>query len=247
MPTLTTKPLPCIRLDDEVIDLWACPIQPTDLQIREFIKILSPDEHIRAGRFRFDHLRRSFIFTRGTLRVLLGSYLSSAPEEIPFSYGPQGKPAIAKDTLLRFNISHSGDFVLLAFTREYDIGVDIEQIRSLPDMDDLAQRFFSSEERSQIASMPREQRERAFFACWTRKEAYLKAIGNGLSTRLDSFCVTLSPAEPARLMHINGDTHAAQAWTIQDLTLVPDYAAAIAYHRAPRRLRFRSLDDVATL
>jgi 4'-phosphopantetheinyl transferase len=244
---LTTTPLPSIRLDDDVIDVWACPIQPTDCQIAEFIKILSPDERMRAGRFRFEHLRRSFIFTRGTLRVLLGRYLSSAPEEIPFSYGPQGKPAIGTDTLVRFNISHSGDIVLLAFAREYDIGVDIERIRPLPDMDDLVQRFFSSAERSQIGSLPREQRERAFFACWTRKEAYLKALGNGLSTRLDTFCVTLTPTESARLVHINGEIHAAQAWTLQELTLMSDYAAAIAYRQAPRALRFRSLDELATL
>jgi 4'-phosphopantetheinyl transferase len=120
-------------------------------------------------------------------------------------------------------------------------------MRPLPDMDDLAQRFFSSEERSQIASIPREQSERAFFACWTRKEAYLKAVGNGLSTRLDSFCMMVSPTESAGLLQINGDTHAAQAWTLQDLMLVSDYAAAIAYRRAPRPLRFRSINDLGTL
>jgi 4'-phosphopantetheinyl transferase len=123
----------------------------------------------------------------------------------------------------------------------------IEQIRPLPDMDDLAQRFFSFEERVKIASIPRKQRERAFFTCWTRKEAYLKAVGNGLTIPLDSFCVTVSTIEPAGLVHINGDTHAAQAWTLQDLSFVSEYAAAIAYRRAPRPLRFRSIDDLGTL
>jgi 4'-phosphopantetheinyl transferase len=238
---------PSLRLDEGIIDIWALPIQPSDLQIAAFHNILSPDERTRARRFRFDHLQRSFIFRRGTLRVLLGGYLSIAPQEVSFSYGSQGKPRISKEKLLRFNTSHSGGIVLLAFTHEYDIGVDIEKMYQLPEMDDLVQRFFCPEEISQFASIPYEQRERAFFCCWTRKEAYLKAVGSGLSNQLDSFCVTLNPIEPARLLHINGDNHAAQAWTLQDLPFPSRHAGAIAYRGTPRPIRQRSLENLAAL
>lgn len=238
---------PSLELDDGIIDVWAFPIQSSDLQIAEFYNILSPDERTRARQFRFDHLQRSFIFRRGALRVLLGGYLSMAPQEISFLYGPQGKPHIDKEKLLGFNSSHSGGIVLFAFAREYDIGVDIEHVRRLSDIDDVVQRFFCPEEISQFASIPYEQRERAFFCCWTRKEAYLKAVGTGLSTQLDSFRVTLNPLESARLLHINGDDHAAQAWTLQDLAFSSRYAGAIAYRGTARPTRLRSLESLTNL
>jgi 4'-phosphopantetheinyl transferase len=236
-----------LSLDEGIIDIWTLSIHSLDIQIAPFHNILSPDERIRARGFRSDQLQRSFIFRRGVLRVLLGGYLSIAPQEVSFFYGTQGKPHIDKEKLLEFNTSHSGDTAVFVLTSGYDIGVDIEQIRHLSDMDGLVQCFFCPEEISQFASIPHEQRERAFFYCWTRKEAYLKAVGHGLSTQLDSFCVTLHPTEPARLLHFNGDSRAVQSWTLQDLAFSSRHAGAIAFRGRPRPIRLRSLDSLAVL
>lgn len=235
------------RLEDRVIHVWVVPIQLSDSMVANFHNVLSPDERTRVGKFRFDHLRQSFIFTRGTLRLLLGRYLQLAPEEVSFCYSGTGKPNVDIETSLRFNTSHSGNIVLFAFARECDLGVDVEQIRVLADMDRIVSRFFCPEEVSQFASLPPAQRENAFFRCWTRKEAYLKATGNGLSTQLDSFCVTLHPSERAKVVHIQGESDDAQAWTLHDLAFSPKYAATVAYRDAFRPLRLLSLETLSDL
>jgi 4'-phosphopantetheinyl transferase len=231
-------------LDEQTIHIWSLPIRPSESAITEYHYLLSPDERTRARRFRFDYLQRSFVFTRGALRVLLGRYLAIPPEEVSFRYSATGKPSVSIGTPLRFNTSHSGDTVLFAFTRECDIGVDVEQIHDLPKMDDIVSRFFCSEEASQFASTPQTERAATFFRCWTRKEAFLKATGNGLSAHLDSFCVTLDSTEPARLVHIGGDSNAARSWTLHDLAVSPQYAAAVAYRDTPRSLRLSSHESI---
>ena len=235
------------RLDEQSIHVWSLPIRQSESIISWCRDLLSPDERIRAERFSFDYLQRSFIFTRGALRVLLGRYLAISPKEVSFRYSAAGKPSVAIETSLRFNTSHSGGIVLYAFARECDIGVDVEQIRDMPETDDLVRSFFNSQEASQLASIPRTERQAAFFRCWTRKEAYLKATGSGLSTSLDSFCVTLIASEPARLVHIGGDRQAAQAWNLQDLALSPQHAAAVAYRGTSRLIRLVSQQEIADL
>lgn len=237
----------CFRLEDRTVHVWVIPIRPSDFKVTGFHDLLSSEERTRSRKFRFDHLRQSFIFTRGTLRILLGRYLELAPEAISFRYSGTGKPYVDIETSLRFNTSHSGDIVLFAFARNCDVGVDVEQIRALPDMDGIVHRFFCPEEVSQFTLLPPAERENAFFHCWTRKEAYLKATGNGLSTRLDSFCVTLLPSEPARVVRIRGMSHAARAWTLHDLAFSPKYAATVAYRDALRPLRLLSLETASDL
>ena len=230
-----------------MIHVWAVPIQRSASVITELVALLSPDEQTRAAKFRFDPLRQSFIFTRGMLRVLLGRYLELAPEQIIFHYSERGKPSVDFETPIRFNVSHSGELVLFAFARDCDLGVDVEQIRALGDMDAIAHCFFCSEEFTQYTSIPPAEREGSFFRCWTRKEAYLKATGNGLWTQLNSFCVTLDPLQPASVVHIEGDREAAQGWTLHDLALSGQYAATVAYRDARRPLRMLSLDTVSDL
>ena len=198
--------------------------------------LLAPDEMDRAGRFRFAHLRRSFILARGVLRILLGRYLNAAPGDIEFSYGSKGKPALAAGNRLQFNASHTGDLALFAFTLDCEIGVDVEAIRPMPDIERVAKRFFCAEETEELMSLPAGQREHGFFLCWTRKEAYIKATGDGLSTPLDAFRVTLLPGAAAGMIHLERDLIAAQAWTLHDLALAPGYAAALAYRDSPRPL-----------
>jgi 4'-phosphopantetheinyl transferase len=234
--------------DDRTVDVWVIPVRASEAVVSKFKAVLSQDELARATRLRFEHLRRSFIVAHGTQRVLLSRYLKVAPAEIQFTYSAKGKPNISGTSNIRFNLSHSGDFVLLAVTLNCDVGVDLEQMRPLPDLANIADRYFSREETSELMSLPPEQHERAFFACWTRKEAYIKAVGEGLSTPLDSFHVTLLPDAPARMIHLGGGTGAAEAWNIVNIDLGhPQYMAALAYHEAPRPLHVIRVSDAGDL
>jgi len=224
------------ELSGRAVHIWPVWTHAPDAVVEQFQLLLAPDETDRAGRFRFVHLQQSFILARGALRVLLGRYLNTAPGRIQFSYGSKGKPALAGLNRLQFNATHSGDLALFAFTMDCEIGVDVEQIRPMPDIEDVAKRFFCAEESAELMSLPAGQREHGFFLCWTRKEAYIKATGDGLSTPLDAFRVTLRPDEPAAMVHLERDPIAAHAWTLQDVSPAPGYAAALAYRDAPRPL-----------
>lgn len=234
-------------LSEQDVVVWAVHREAATTTVEEFRKFLTPDELIRASRFRSQHLQRSFIVRRGALRLLLGRYSDTDPAQIRFRYGPNGKPAIDAPSRIWFNTSHSANLALCAFALDREIGVDVEQIRPLPDMEEIAKRFFSEEETSALLSLASNQRERAFFLCWTRKEAYVKATGSGLSTPLDQFAVTLGPGEPARLVHLSGDSNAASAWTLHNLEVDPAYAAAAAYRGAPRSLRVMPFTEPAAL
>ncbi len=181
-----------------------------------------------------EHLRTSFTLARGALRLLLARAAGEPAAALRFTYGEKGKPSLAAAGRIRFNLSHSGGLALVAITLDCELGVDIEKIRPMPDLQDVARRFFSI-------------REAAFFRCWTRKEAYIKTIGDGLSAPLDGFAVSLRPDEPARLIHLNGDAAAARAWSLHDLEIDPGYAAALAYRDARREVRLAPPVDPAHL
>jgi len=218
-----------LALTGRLVHIWPVRIEPSNAMTEQLESILAPDEKARAARFRFEHLRHSFILAHGALRVLLGCYLDVPPASIQFQYGPKGKPSLGAPAHVNFNASHSGGLVVFAFTRGCELGVDVEQIRPLPDMQDIAARFFCPEEAEELMSLPTDLRKQAFFLCWTRKEAYVKAIGDGLSVALDSFQVTLRPGEPANFVHLARDVNAAKAWALHDLQLNSNYAAAVAY------------------
>ncbi|HEX2270158.1 MAG TPA: 4'-phosphopantetheinyl transferase superfamily protein, partial [Pyrinomonadaceae bacterium] len=163
---------------------------------------------------------------RGFLRVLLGRYLQTEPKSLMFSYGAYGKPAIEVDSALRFNMSHSGGVALYAFTEGREIGVDVEQVRADFTSDDIARRFFSPFEVESLCGLADEERVEGFFRCWTRKEAYIKATGRGLSQALDGFDVTLRPGESAALLRNDDGTH--ERWTMVNIDVGPGYAGALA-------------------
>jgi 4'-phosphopantetheinyl transferase len=217
----------------QTIDVWPVHVAVSEPITARLLPLLDPDEAIRAARFRFDHLRHSFIISRGLLRVLLGRYLNIAPNKLKFSYGLKGKPSLAAPVDIKFNASHSGAMALFAFATGFEIGIDVEQIRPLQDMREIARRFFCSDETAELMSLSAGECERAFFHCWTRKEAYIKAVGDGLSVPLDSFCVTLRLDEQARFIHIGHDRDVAKAWTLHNIKLQSQYAAALAYRAAP--------------
>jgi 4'-phosphopantetheinyl transferase len=216
------------------VDVWPVRIAISEAVTAQLLPLLAPDEAVRAARFSFDHLRHSFILSRGVLRLLLGHYLSIAPSRIQFGYSSKGKPNLAAPLDLKFNVSHSGALAVFAFTIGCEIGIDVEEVRPLEDMHGIASRFFCSEETMELMSLSIAERERAFFLCWTRKEAYIKAVGDGLSVPLDSFRVTLQLNEPARFIHIGRDTDLANAWMLHDIGPQRQYAAALAYRAAPR-------------
>ena len=191
---------------------------------------LSTDEQERANRYRFARDRQAFITRRGRLRLILGRYLGLDPASLQFSYNPYGKPALQPEAAgqLCFNLSHSQGLALFAFARQVDIGVDLERLRSDFDHLELAERFFSAGERAELNALPLESRPQAFFLCWTRKEAFIKAHGEGLSLPLDHFDVSLTPGEPARLVATRAGLETPDQWSLFNLEPAPDYLAALA-------------------
>jgi 4'-phosphopantetheinyl transferase len=229
------------------VHVWVIRTDASEPVVGEFQLVLDPQERDRATRFRFAKSQRSFILSRGALRVLLGRYLNISPAGIRFTYGANGKPSLADFASLQFNTSHSGDFTALVLTLNCELGVDVEQIRPLTDLQEIANRFFCSEEALELTLLSAEERNLAFFLCWTRKEAYVKAIGEGLSAPLDSFRVSLRPDQPARLIHLANDREAARAWVVDDLKLAAGYAAALAYRDVERPLHRFPLVEPADL
>jgi 4'-phosphopantetheinyl transferase len=189
---------------------------------------LSPDETAAADR-RIGPVHSEFVFSRAILRELTGRYTFTPPTQICFSLGPNGKPGLSGLPGPHFNVSHSDGLAVYAFAANCELGVDLEHVRPFDDINTIARRFFCTEEAAQLSSLPATEQTDAFFRCWTRKEAYIKADGEGLSLPLDSFQVTLRPGDPAKFVHIGGDHAAAGSWTLHDLSLIPGYAGALAY------------------
>jgi 4'-phosphopantetheinyl transferase len=220
-------------LTAEDVHVWRITLDISDSLLTRLRGTLADDERRRAERFHFEQHRRHFIAGRGALRALLARYLSRRPEEVRFVYSNYGKPALAdaaNGDPLRFNLTHSHHLALLAVTHGREIGVDIEHLRTNLERDGeaLAERFFSPREVAVLRSLPLELRREAFFHCWTRKEAYIKAHGQGLSLPLDQFDVTLHPDEPAALVATLHDPPQAQRWLMHRLAPGEEYVGALA-------------------
>lgn len=201
------------------------------------LELLSTDERARAARFHFDVHRRRFVACRALLRRLVAGELGTAPRDVSFQYGPFGKPGLAGESELKFNVSHSDRYALLGFTRGRDVGIDIERVRTLANLDQLAERVFSPAEQEEFSLVPTASRAEAFFSGWTRKEAYIKARGDGLQ-RLADFDVSLEPGEPVRLRRVQAEPDEPARWSLTALTPLPGFAAAVCVENpAIRRLR----------
>jgi 4'-phosphopantetheinyl transferase len=210
-------------------EVWLADLDAADAS-ESALAVLSEDEQARARRFVFDVHRHRFIACRAALRARLAERLGRAPGSLRFEYGPVGKPSLAGHDTLRFNVSHSDRYALLALADQAEVGVDIEQIRPLSDMNALAERVFSHGERAALAQVPGDRQADAFFAGWTRKEAYIKARGDGIGM-LDAIEVTLSPGEPPRLVRVTGQPDEPERWSIQSLSTVSGFAAAVCLQR----------------
>lgn len=192
-------------------------------------RVLTDDELARADRFRAERHRDRFIACRAQVRQVLAGCLNERPECIEFVYGPQGKPALGPaqcDSGIHFNISNSHDLALCAVALHRDVGVDVERLREGRDHEGLAERFFSPQEVETLRRTPDGRRTAAFFNCWTRKEAVLKAVGIGIAFPLDRLVVTLAPEEPARVLAFDG--HAGADWRLAELEPGPGYVGALA-------------------
>ena len=201
--------------------------------------VLSADEIVRANRFHFERDRIHFVRCRCALRSLLARYLTLSAEEIRFEYMASGKPQLVagqNPSVLQFNVSHSAGRALIAVGSKHRLGIDIEKIRDDVDTAALAERFFSLRERSGLRALPNHLRASAFFACWTRKEAFLKATGDGLSFPLADFSVTTHPDLDPRLEEIRGNTDVQKQWFLADVSVVEGYRATVAVEAASSRL-----------
>lgn len=212
------------------VDVWRVQLDEPRAAASE-ASVLSPDESARASRFHFETDRIHFIRCRSALRHLLSAYLAIPAAEIAFEYLASGKPQLpAGDNprTLQFNVSHSASQALVALGSEHRLGVDIEKIRADVDPAALSERFFSARERAGLRALPEHLRVSAFFACWTRKEAFLKATGDGLSFPLSDFSVSTHPDLDPQLEEINGHTSSAKQWRLVDLSAGAGFRAAIA-------------------
>ena len=219
-----------VAAPDGEVHVWRAHLERQEAEMAALAKTLSPAEEERAARFYFERDRGRFVAGRATLRALLGRYLGTAAEEVRFEYGPQGKPALARgcgDGSLTFNLSHSGELALYAFARRRAVGVDVERVRRLRDTAAIARRFFSPREVAVVQAAPAERQVTVFLEIWTRKEAYIKALGEGLSRPLAEFSVALG-SERAPLDHVEGDEEEAGRWRLQPLFPGPGYVAAVA-------------------
>jgi 4'-phosphopantetheinyl transferase len=213
-----------LELVEEEVHVWRAYLDCEAIDLRQFEGTLSTDEKARANRFSFQRDRDRFIATRGILRELLGRYVNRAPGQLEFDYGPQGKPSLRTDVRpkwAQFNVSHSQGIALLAFSVGRNLGVDVELIREIAG-GEIAEHYFSPQEVTELRSLPPSLQDEGFLLCWTRKEAYIKARGEGLHVPLKSFHVTLTPEKPARLRTTDG-LH----WSLHSLRPDARYVGAV--------------------
>ena len=227
---------------DEV-HVWAVPLEQSSSVVWSIAPRLSPVERSRADRFSFLADRSRYVTAHAAIREILGQYLQFAPAEVPLSVLPNGKPVLAPEVngaLLEFNWSHSHDLALIAITSGRRVGVDVEHIRSGIDeneMNTIAAHAFAPEEAAALHALPAHLHSRAFFRCWTGKEAYVKARGEGLRKPLKQFAVRVAPDQPAALLYDEADAHATSRWSLCSLDVGPMYAASLAVEGQDWHLR----------
>lgn len=220
-------PPPDISIGADEVHVWRATLLASAEEVEPLWGLLSGDERQRAQRFRFERDRRRFVVGRGLLRILLARYLRCPPHAVRLSYSAHGKPAVVEPaTLLAFNLAHSHELALYAFAWGRRVGVDVERMRSDLADEQIAQRFFAPGEVAALRCVPPHERTAAFFRCWTRKEAFVKARGEGLSLPLDQFEVSLDPDQATLLC--TAPPEEALRWRLQPLFPDPAYAAALA-------------------
>ena len=230
-PALSDSAEARVPLPSGEVHIWQADLDRAKLDLPALSALLSPDEQARAARFLRPSDRERYIAGRGLLRQLLSRYTGLPPESLRFVLGPNGKPGLSADCnphMLQFNRTDSGSLALYAFCREQRVGIDAETIPQTFDAEAIARSFFHPHELASLLSLPDAQRLPAFFACWTRKEAYLKARGEGLAFGLSRFEVSLLPGTPPCLLETPFDPSETLRWSLYDVTVPSGYVAALA-------------------
>jgi 4'-phosphopantetheinyl transferase len=223
------------EFEDQEIHVWRAYLDCEEPGLHRFDETLAPDEKARANRFVFRQDRNRYVAARGALRELLGRYLDRSPAAVEFDYTTKGKPSLRaalNERSIQFNVSHSRGLALLAFALGRNLGIDVEFIRPESPADEIAQRYFSPKELMELRTLPPSLRAEGFYLCWTRKEAYIKATGEGLHVPLESFNVSLTPGLPERLESADSDR-----WSMRSLYPDPLYAGALVAEGRHLRLR----------
>jgi len=231
-----------IDLDTDEAHIWRASLNQGAETIESMAALLSPDERQRAVRYHRPVDRDRFIAGRGILRKIISAYLALPPDQLRFTYNEYGKPAVSdeqNDRALNFNLSHSAELALYAFTRGRGVGIDIEYIREDFATLEIAERFFSKDEVTALKSLPTDQRTMGFFNCWSRKEAFIKAKGMGVSYPLDRFTVSLVPGEPPALLKVDDDEREVARWRMYELKPGDGYVAAMIATAPPVMLKQR--------
>ncbi len=228
------------ELGTDDVHVWRASLdQPSDI-IAKLMPLLSQDEYQRAMRYYHPVDRDRFIVGRGILRKIISAYLALPPDRLRFAYNEYGKPAVSddqNDCALNFNLSHSAELSLYAVTRGRVVGIDIEYIREDFATLEIAEHFFSKDEVAALKLLPMDQRTLGFFNCWSRKEAFIKAKGIGVSYPLDRFSVSLVPGEPPALLKVNDDKREVARWKMYELNPIAGYAAALIAAAPPITLK----------
>lgn len=219
-----------LRLRDREVHIFCSSLAVPSAQNTKLQEVLSEDERTRANRFHFEKDRRRFAISRAVLREILGQLLGLPGRSLVFSSGPHGKPYLAEPhmTGLHFNVAHSGSLAVFAMSLRQEVGVDVEQLRRIDGADTFVERFFSRRERADWNGVKEEHRMEAFFNYWTRKEACLKATGQGLSDSLDQIEVTLVPGSPAQVLSETDPWDQTNRWWLQSLAPASGYIGAVA-------------------
>jgi 4'-phosphopantetheinyl transferase len=244
-PSAWSPPDDSLRLAEGDVHIWRWTLQKAAHELASLKALLSSDEVARAERFYFTRHHDAFIAARAGLRTTLARYLDTSPEAIAFRYGDAGKPELCGESAngelaggeFAFNLSHSGDWAICAIARRGPLGIDIERVRAMNDAAGLARRYFAAAEVAMWESIAAEEQIAAFFRCWTRKEAYLKALGDGLRAPLDRFVVSFAPGESPRLVEASPHDE-RRDWVIEDLDIDQGYSAAIVLPRGLRVTHF---------
>jgi 4'-phosphopantetheinyl transferase len=230
------------------VHVWVVRLKGHDTCFDHCQAMLNERELHRASRFHYEHLRRTFTLSHGCLRALLGLYLGVPPPDVEFGYGLRSKPCIAKPvTDLRFNQSDSGDLVAFAFTVGCEIGIDIEEVRPFSDLESVVANVFTPREMVELRGIDSSLQQEAFFATWTRKEAYVKALGDGLFIPTDSFRVTVCPE--ARAPHVYFDQHpeTVRDWQLHSFHPAAGYLGTIAYRGLRRSMHIWPVVEASIL
>jgi 4'-phosphopantetheinyl transferase len=227
------SPPQTLQISHSVVHLWRVDLTQPIAPIDTLLEILSVEEQDRARRFHFEVDRQRFIVGRGTLRILLGRYLQVEPQQLQFKYGDRGKPLLAEPfcrSQIQFNVSHSQNLALYAIACGREVGVDVEQIRPIRDLDRLAARFFSAREYAHLQTLELEARLEPFFGYWTCKEAYVKACGVGLSLPTREIEVMLEPGQEC-FLQISGCEENAKNWSLKTLKVIDNFIGAIVLEK----------------